>query len=272
MDVAELVQRHPRLYHMAQAGSWGAIRDQGLLTTAQLVRTSSLPEDEAAALLVRRRSASVTIDHPRFGAVVIRDQGPLREQFLTSALTDMTVQQWLDQLNGRVFFWPREDKLLTLLKARRYRSSSHDVLTVDTASLVRAHGDRIRLCGINSGATLYPNATPRGSRTFLPIDQYDYEAARRRRGAREALVELAVLDGVPDIAVHVVRVERRQQDSVLQTLFDCDQALGDATRECLVEGLRPGTSGQGALRDAEERGWRRGPEGTHVHPGARGDG
>jgi hypothetical protein len=130
----------------------------------------------------------------------------------------MTMGEWLDVLNNRVFFWLHHEKLGQLLRARRYRNEVHDVLVVDTASLVAMHRQRVRLSSINSGATLYPNAPKRGAETFLSIENYPYAEIRSRRVVREAIIELAVIDGVPDIMRHVVRVERRRQDDVIAVL------------------------------------------------------
>ena len=218
MDVDELISLYPRIYHMAEGGSWPSIQLHGLMTTSQIVDASSPTPEVRAAVLEQRRPRSVVLNHSTLGQLVIRDQAPLREQFLVGSLSDLTVAQWLEKLNNRVFFWLHPDKLNTLLGARRYRNLAHDVVTVDTASLVASHADQICLSPINSGATLYPNAPRRGSDTFATIGAYRYDLYRRR-GIRDAIVELAVIDGVPDIAQHVVRVERRCRDEVLDLLY-----------------------------------------------------
>lgn len=210
MDLEHLIELHPQLFHMAEAGSWPAIAEHGLLPTRTIVETSDLGEEQMSKLLDQRRSESVRISHPQLGNVVVRDQGPLNLTHLEPKLIDVSVKGWLDILNERVFFWLHPDKLSGLLTARRYRNSVQDVLTVDTRSLLESAGERVRLSPINSGAALYPNATPRGLETFLPIADYDYAARRRARGSVDAIVELAVIGGVPDIGEHVVRVRRMQ--------------------------------------------------------------
>lgn len=218
MNRDDLIARSPRLFHMAEAGSWPIIQRHGLLTTAHLVRTARLSRLAEATLLEQRRSASTRIAHPTYGEVVIRDQGPLNLTHLQGALTDVTVQEWLAILNSRVFFWLHPDKLAGLLNARRYRNRPQDVLTIDTRSLLDAAGDRVRLSPVNSGATLYPNTPARGTETFRTIEDYDYVTQRRRRGPIDAIVELAVIDGVPDIAQHVVEVRRMQGDTIIEIL------------------------------------------------------
>lgn len=219
--VDELIENYPHLYHMAWEGSWPLIRAEGLLTTRQLVDACDPDHDLRDAVLARPRPLSVTLRHPTRGAVTIRDQAPLRENILIEKLTDMTIPEWLDVLNGRVFFWLHPDKLSKLLGATRYRKKAHDVLVVETASLLRNHSERVRLSPVNSGATLYPNAPERGSGTFLRVHEYPW-TDRRRRGLVDAIAELAVVDGVPDIADHVVRVERRREGELLEVLYEHD--------------------------------------------------
>lgn len=219
MTPEELVRIYPRLYHMANVGSWPSIQSEGLLSTRQLVDACNPPQAIRHAILRQRRPDSISLTHPTQGPVIVRDQAPLREDNLRASLNGMSVQEWLDMLNNRVFFWLHPDRLSTLLQARLYRNREHDVLTVDTNSLVAAYATRIRLSPINSGCTIFRNAT-RGQDTFLRIEDYPYYERRRRRPTKDAIVELAVLDGVPDIVDHVLRVERRRGPDVLAALYN----------------------------------------------------
>ena len=208
MQAGQLVSRYPRLYHLAEADSWPSIRRLGLLPTDQLVEAFGPPPDVRAAILNQPRTRSFVLTDPRLGRVVIRDQTPLRPHILAQRLTGLTIRQWLAILNDRVFFWLDRRRLDTLLNARLNRGRAHDVLTVDTAGLVATCADRIRLSPLNSGATLFPNAAPRGPDTFRTIAGYPYDELRRRRGPRHAVAELAIIGGVPDIARHVIQVEQ----------------------------------------------------------------
>ena len=214
MNRDDLIDLHPQLFHMAEAGSWPAIQQFGLLPTETIVRSSNLDAASQSTLLDERRPLSVPINHPELGEVVIRDQGPLNVARLEPVLIDLTVEDWLHTLNNRVFFWLHPNKLENLLTARRYRNSVQDVLTVDTRSLLDSVGDRVRLSPINSGAVLY-TPTPRGSQTFSTIGDYDYAGRRKKRGRVDAIVELAVLGGVPDIADHVLEVRQMRGTEVL---------------------------------------------------------
>ena len=211
MRPEELVARHPRLYHMAEAGSWASIRELGLLTTAQIVAACRARPAVREAVLDRRRTSGHVLHHPVHGRIVVRDQGPLVEGRLATLLVDMTVPEWLHELNSRVFFWVDEAKLVGLLSARRYGERDHDVLVVDTAELLAAHADGVRLTTMNTGATTrFANCPRRGRDTFMTVPDFPSGERRTTGSRRTGIVELAVTGGVPDVADLVVRVERRR--------------------------------------------------------------
>lgn len=209
MELNELSRRYPLLYHMAEAGSWNSISRHGLLSTRSLIDLFEVNDGVRETILRRRRPTSVKLTHDVHGAAVVRDQIPLSESRLAACLTDMTLEEWLDTLNSRVFFWLDEAHLETLLGARAYRDDEHDVITVDSARLLVCHASRVTLSPINSGATMY-TPPPRGRGTFLPIASYPFDERRRARGLGNAIVELAVDGGVPDIRDVAVRVVRRR--------------------------------------------------------------
>jgi len=214
----DLIRLYPRLFHVAEAGSWPQISRRGLLTSAQLCELYDVQEPQRRTHLAARRPAKSPLEHPAHGRAVLRDQGPLSTTKLAGCLADgMTVEQWLVALNGRVFFWLQENRLDRMLKA--YDEQDHDVLTVDTAGLVGAHQDRVRLSRINTGSTAYL-ARPRGPGTFQRVEDYPHPARRRAVAAASDVAELCVLDGVPDIAKHVLRVERRHGLAVTSVLWE----------------------------------------------------
>jgi hypothetical protein len=208
LDVSELIERYPRLFHLTEAGSAPGITEHGLLSAQELVWTSGLSPDEQAAILSLPRRRAPIIDHPVLGRVTLRDQTPLRGHILDKVLVDMTAQQWLSALNERAFFWLHPQRLDQLLNAQRNRGRPHDVLVVDTASLVSAHGRRVQLSAINSGSTLYPNAPQRGTQTFQAIEDYPLAERIGRRTSQAAVVEFAVCGGVRDISDHVIETYR----------------------------------------------------------------
>jgi Family of unknown function (DUF7002) len=197
-------------------GSWPSIQAHGLLSTAGLIELFQVPQPRRTQLLTQHRPRSVPLVHPIYGRAVVRDQKPLQPTKLAQLLSDMTVGQWVRLLNSQVFFWLHPDRLARFLNAAAYRSRPHLVLTIDTRSLVRVHADRVRLSHLNSGATAHMIGR-RGSTTFKAIA--DVRHPRSRQRPPKHLVELAVLGGVPDIAVHTVKVERWQANQLLETLY-----------------------------------------------------
>ena len=136
------------------------------------------------------------------------------------ALVDMTVAEWLHELNTRVFFWLHPRRLDTLLAARRYRDRVHDVLVLDTAELLEAHLDTVRIAGMNTGAALFPRAPARGRGTFMRVHDFPFDERRRTKALPDNAVELAVTGGVPDVGDFVLRVERRRGPDTVEVLWE----------------------------------------------------
>ncbi len=206
MTEEELIRLYPRLWHMAEDKSWPSIRKHGLLSTSSLLDLYGYDGEARAKLESARRPESVLIAADGLPHAVVRDQKPMTAAALKKCLTDGTTpERWFETLNERVFFWLSKERLHTLLGARAYRGRPQTVLTLDTASLVAANRDKVRLSPINSGATIY-NPTPRGQNTFLPIEDYPFEERRKTRQLQNAVVELTVLGGVSDIEEYAISV------------------------------------------------------------------
>ena len=208
MNEAELIRHFPRLWHMAEDGSFESIRIHGLLSTSSLLDLYGVDRDERAALESSRRPESVVITREGLPNAIVRDQKPMTESALKKCLAkDVTPKQWFEMLNERAFFWLSRERLRGLLGARAYRGRPQTVLTVNTASLLNAHRDRIELSPLNSGATIY-NPQPRGRDTFLPVADYPFDDRRKTRPVDKSIVELVVRAGVPDIANHLIAAHR----------------------------------------------------------------
>lgn len=211
MDVDTFIERYPRLFHMAETGTWPKIQQDGLRSTTALLDLFQYTGAARHHIESERRAQSVVITHSKTGeTAVIRDNIPLREQFLRGCLEEMTPTEWYELLNRKVFFWVSEERLTKLLNARQYKSRAHDVLTVDTGRLLDFHSNDITVASINTGATLYPNASKRGPQTFRKIADHS---------ARTIVVELAVDYAVPRIADLVTIVQRRLRTDVEEELF-----------------------------------------------------
>jgi hypothetical protein len=216
----ELVNHFPRLYHMAELGTWPSIKAHGLLSTSALLDLYGVNGEERRRIESRRRPESVTMRHDRYGPAVIRDQKPISDSALQKCLTGMTPTEWYRLLNTKVFFWLTPERVLGLLSARAYRDREHTVLTVDTQELLRLHQKKVVLSPINSGSTVY-NPQPRGADTFQRLGTYPFEGWRQKRGsAKKAIAELAVDYHVSDIEALVLRVERRKRSRVLEVVYE----------------------------------------------------
>ena len=113
MEAAELIERYPRVYHMAEDHSWPSIERHGLLSTSALLDLYEISGAARRAIESARRASSVTITHQRHGTAVVRDQKPMHESALARCLDDeMTPAQWYRLLNAKVFFWPTKELVL----------------------------------------------------------------------------------------------------------------------------------------------------------------
>jgi hypothetical protein len=218
MTPNELVANYPVLHHMAEYESWRRIQRLGLRTTTQLVDACNPDQATRAAILNQRRPQSYDLTHPDVGTITVRDQKPLGLHNLK--LTDVTLEEFLELLNNRVFMWTSPERLARLLGARLYRNSVHDVLVLDTASIVESYAENIRLTGMNTGATIFPSAPPRGVESFMTIADFPFAQRRRGRKLEDTVAELCVLDGVDDVENHVIRVERRKGADVVERVYE----------------------------------------------------
>lgn len=208
LTAAYIATRWPRLYHMAEAGSWPSVQLHGLLSTSALLDLFEITGLARDAIESARRPESVAIHHPVHGTAWIRDNKPINETVLRRTLVGMTEAEWYRSLNGRVFFWLTTDRLDRLRGAPPYRQRQHDILTIDTAALLAAYAASVELSHLNSGA-VHPGAKyTRGSTTFQPIAAYPW-AQRVAVAPREPIIELTVPYAIPDVRDFVIDLTRR---------------------------------------------------------------
>jgi hypothetical protein len=203
-----IAERWPRLYHMAEAGSWPSIQEHGLLSTSALLDLFEITGPDRDAIESARRAESVAIHHSAHGTAWIRDNKPINETVLRRTLIGMSESEWYRTLNGRVFFWLSTERLDRLRDAPPYRGREHDILTLDTAALLQAHGAAVELAHLNSGA-VHPGAKyTRGADTFQTIATYTWRD-RLATAASEPIVELTVPYAVPDASRLIIDVTTR---------------------------------------------------------------
>jgi hypothetical protein len=198
---------------MAEADTWPSIKRRGLMSTSAVLDHFEITGAERKRLESSHRSDKETVGGQR--AIVLRDQKPMPSGRLADALgNSAALAQWYRLINGKVFMWAREERLHGLLGARAYRELEHDVLTIDTSSLIAVHAQAIWLCPMNSGNT-FPMPHRRDPGIFQRIT--DYPVGIRGLPKKE-VVEVVVDYSVPDIANHVVEVRRMRSDSVLRKI------------------------------------------------------
>jgi hypothetical protein len=203
MAPEEFIKRYPLLWHMADGRNTAGIFQRGLLSTSALLDLFGIEGAERERIETTRRPESVTLSNSKHGMVVVRDQKPMSLKRIERCLTSGTPQEFFRFLNGRVFFWPTEEKLATMNNARAYRDTNQLVFVVRTESLVAAHGSRIRVSPINSGATS-PFAWPRSVTIFETLSAFNFAA---RKKCANPIAEVTVSDRVTDILEHIERLE-----------------------------------------------------------------
>ena len=218
---SQLASHYPRLYHMAEGGSWAGIQRHGLLSTEALLELFEVPAAQRQPILGRQRRGLETIQHPVHGRAVIRDQKPLSQSKLEGCLQGCTFDQWLQMLNSRVFFWLCQERLQTLMCAGEYCAQTHVVLVLDTLRLANDFQGSITLAPMNTGNTR-PYAHARSLATFSRMGDYPF-AQRLHRGLYYAVVELAVEGGVPNVMDYVTQAAEMRCSS-------CDKASQQSIR------------------------------------------
>ena len=222
MDLQYLISRYPKIYHMAEDGSWENIKRFGLLSTTALLDKWGIQGEERSVIEDKYRSSRIPIYNKEFGSATIRDQMAMPPAKLIKCLPDtITVSQWYKYINKRVFFWSDLKGLKFLLSANNYIKKAHLVIVVNSEKLLMNYSDRVFLSAINSGST-YPKkgkTTPeyRDFNTFKDIKSYP----------GPWLTELTVDYAIPDIANYVLWAGRlimnaRDEEPVELGRYCCD--------------------------------------------------
>lgn len=215
MDLEKLIELYPRIYHMAERGAWDSIRTRGLMSTTAVLDHLAVADGERARYESEHRGQKMDVKSGDPSSIVLRDQKPMPEGRLITALTGGTTpRQWYELINGKVFFWAEEQRLHGLLGARDYRKLEHDVLTLDSSTFIPAYAEAIWLCHMNSGNT-WPMPHRRGTEIFCKV--VDYPVTRTGK-PKKKVVELVVDYAVPNIADYILEVRRMKGNEVLNVI------------------------------------------------------
>ena len=212
-QLEKFIARHPVLFHMADAGSWDSIRRYGLLSVSALLDLYEIKGTQHSELFSMWRPCSILIRHPIYGNAVIRDQHPMPPDRLMRELEKgISPSAWYETLNKKCFFWVDEIRLLKMLNTSLYKDNEHDVLTLDTRSLIERDSPRIRVSHINTGYA-GRSATKRSAATFHTIQECS------RVGRKDGIAELTVEPRVDNIEEVTLSVVRRKGSEVLETIW-----------------------------------------------------
>lgn len=174
----EFYRKYPRVYHMAQNGSWESIKKFGLLSTVALLDKWGVTGKTREEIESNYRSQNIKITHDDYGMAVIRDQKPIKPEHLNRCLPPkISVNDWYRFINNKVFFWADWISLKWFISANEYIRKMHIVLCLDTTRLLEDYNHEIKLSAINSGSA-YPrkNKTEpefRDYETFKSVEDYD---------------------------------------------------------------------------------------------------
>src|SRR4051794_40889286 len=113
-----IVELHPTLYHMAEAGIWESVIEHGLLSTSALLDLLGITGARRRQLDRMRRPKMEEIRSVGGARAWIRDNRPLSDGKLGGCLQDsLKPPDWYRILNEKVFFWLTEERLHTLMVA-----------------------------------------------------------------------------------------------------------------------------------------------------------
>jgi len=193
---------------MAESGSWDSIQEHGLLSTSALLDLFEYTGEKRFEIESQWRPKSVPIIHPIHGKAIVRDQAPMSPDDLRGCLIGISVQEWYELINGKIFFWVSEYRRDKFLNAVNYRDKSHIVITLSTQDLLRAYLDDITLTDINTGFA-YHGGT-RGRHTFKTIDEFPNS---------QRVWEVAVEYAVRNISDFAIAIEERERDRLLKVIW-----------------------------------------------------
>jgi hypothetical protein len=178
IDLAGFAQTNPFLFHLTAMNNVPSIiSSRTLFSTKRIVFDNGV--EDATAFVRRRRPVHVVIS--RNGTEYhIRDQRPVSTKALLKCLIGgITVEDYFELLNERVFLWPTVKRLTRHYD--RYKNEKPAILRFVTSELLglNPHAEFSRL---NSGATransyLGGIAPPRGRTTFCSLQDFPETAS-----------------------------------------------------------------------------------------------
>jgi hypothetical protein len=208
----------PFVYHLAAAENWPSIQQHGLLSTSALLDLIRMEGTSRTAVEQGYRRDRVVLPT----GLVIRDQRPMPPPALERCLVGVTVSQWYELLNRKVFFWFDPERLNRQRAA--CRNIPQVVMKIASEHVLHRYAAQTALTPINTGNARRRPAQ-RGAATFVPYSVWAESGwmseakalGTRPRAHGHPPVELTVTHSVPDVMDFVVSIHHLAPNVYLAT-------------------------------------------------------
>lgn len=176
--LSDFVTARPWLFHLTSRENLNRIRQTRALQCSTRLR--SLATNPPPLTDKRRIHLQLDISGD---VVLLRDQAPLHSGNMR-LLDGWTFQDVIDDLNGRVFFWPGTTAGIISYGVRhyeRYKEEQPVLIRVSSADVFAANSPRApEFCRFNSGSPRCSGGigSPRGPGTFVTATAADYSACK----------------------------------------------------------------------------------------------
>ena len=170
MNVTELAEHFPHLWHVTFAGGWEGIERRGLL------RAADVDPEEADVF----RPEVKTVGAEDGSEVTLRDQVCSRAD-PTSSLDGITPAEWWNLINSRVYFFQTEDGADKLRVAYLSQGHAQEVLKIRTQAALQPVADDVEVTTVNAGVFPRTKGPSRGPSTFMPLADFPVADVKKIR-------------------------------------------------------------------------------------------
>ncbi len=201
MDVDQLAQRFPNLWHVTFADGWNGIQRHGFLRAIDV-----LPK-RCRAL----RTEPTCVDMADGTRIMLRDQLRTRVD-PTRSLDGITPSEWWQLVNSRVYFFCRQREADTLVDSYLGREFTQEVIKLRTKPLLEVVTKDIEVTTVNVGVFPRTKGPSRGRSSFIPLADYPLADAPKIR-------EITVVARVPATSTAITSIVRHEVDGHRSRVF-----------------------------------------------------
>jgi hypothetical protein len=201
VDVDQLAERFPNLWHVTFGGGWDGIQRHGFLRTIDVA-----PEG------CGRQRTELTLAEAADGTqVMLRDQLRTRVD-PTASLDGITPSEWWQLLNTRVYFFCRQRDVHKLVEFYLGRQLAQEVIKLRTKPMLEVVADQVEVTTVNVGVFPRTKGPSRGRSSFVPLADYPAADAAKIR-------EITVAARVPVVLSAITSVVRHDVDGSRSRVF-----------------------------------------------------